>query len=109
MNSKKDTGVFQLENGCWGYRYRVNINDTFKESRRITDDFGKPFKTKASAIKAREQAIMNERINAAVSPQSKLIRKTVEQVYDEYKEFGRAGKAYATIKKQDSLTKIEYL
>ncbi|MCI9382265.1 MAG: hypothetical protein HFG88_14890, partial [Dorea sp.] len=34
---------------------------------------------------------------------SKTVRVTVQQVYDEYCEFGRAGKAYVTIKKQDSL------
>ena len=34
---------------------------------------------------------------------SKTVRVTVQQVYNEYCEFGRAGKAYATIVKQDSL------
>ena len=103
MNTKKDTGIFQLDNGCWGYRYKVKINDTFKESRRTIDELGKPFKTKASAIKARQQAIMNEKINATLPLQTKIPKKTVKEVYDEYCEYGRADKAYATIKKQDSL------
>ena len=42
-----------------------------------------------------------ERNSQFVSPE--MAHVTVQQVYDEYCEFGRAGKAYATIKKQDSL------
>ncbi len=103
MRNKKDIGVNQLDNGFWEYRYKVYINGNPKEKRRRTDDFGKPFKTRTSAIKAREQAIMNEKINATVSSQVKVTRKTVAEVYKEYCEFGRTGKAYATIKKQDSL------
>ena len=103
MNIKKDTGIFQLDNGYWGYRYKVKIEGVFKESRRTIDELGKPFKTKNSAIKARQQAIINEKINATVSPQTKIPKKTVKEVYEEYCEFGRAGKAYTTIKKQDSL------
>lgn len=103
MSDKKDTGVYQLDNGCWAYRYKINIDGTLKEKRRRTDELGKPFKTKASAIKARQQAIINEKVNATAPSQVKIKRKTVAEVYNEYCEFGRAGKAYATIKKQDSL------
>lgn len=102
MNKANDTGLFQLDNGYWGYRYVVKINNKSKESKRTMDEFGQPFKTKASARKARQQAIMNEKINAT-APQTKIIRKTVKEVYQEYCEYGRAEKAYATIKKQDSL------
>lgn len=49
-----------------------------------------------------KQAILNEKI-ALSNPKPKAIKKTVTQVYNEYCEFGRAGKAFATIKKQDSL------
>lgn len=103
MNTKKDTGIFQLDNGYWGYRYKVKIEGVLKESRRTIDELGKPFKTKNSAIKARQQAIINEKINATLPPQTKIPKKTVKEVYEEYCEFGRASKAYATIKKQDSL------
>ena len=103
MSDKNDTGVYQLDNGCWAYRYKINIDGTLKEKRRRTDELGKPFKTKASAIKARQQAIINEKVNATAPSQVKIKRKTVAEVYNEYCEFGRAGKAYATIKKQDSL------
>ncbi len=100
--SKNDTGVFQLDNGYWGYRYAIRIDGKSRESKKVKDEFGNPFKTKSSAAKARQQAIMNEKINAA-APQVKRPRKKVSEVYNEYCEFGRAGKAYSTIKKQDSL------
>ena len=85
-----------------GYRYAIRIDGKSRESKKVKDEFGNPFKTKSSAVKARQQAIMNEKINAA-APQLKRPRKKVSKVYDEYCEFGRAGKAYATIVKQDSL------
>lgn len=103
MSNKKDSGVFQLDNGYWGYRYKVKIEGILKESRRTIDELGNPYKTKTSAIKARQQAIMNEKITASLPPQTKIPKKTVKEVYEEYCTFGRTGKAYATIKKQDSL------
>ncbi len=39
----------------------------------------------------------------SLPPQKEAVRKTVEEVYTEYCEKGRSGKAYSTIKKQDSL------
>lgn len=101
--ANKETGVFQLDNGYWGYRYVVKIDGKPKESKKVRDELGNPFKTKSSAIKARQQAIINEKVNATAPSQVKIKRKTVAEVYNEYCEFGRAGKAYATIKKQDSL------
>lgn len=107
MSSKKtssteESGVFQLDNGYWGYRYVIKIDGQRKDARRTMDEFGKPFKTKAAAKRAREQAIVNEKV-AAAAPEPKTVKRTFSQVYKEYCEFGRAGKAYATIKKQDSL------
>lgn len=101
--ANKETGIFQLDNGYWGYRYVVKIDGKSKESKRVRDELGNPFKTKNAAIKARQQAIIKEKVEATTSPQDKIKRKMVEEVYNEYCEFGRAGKAYATIKKQDSL------
>ncbi|MCI7129908.1 hypothetical protein [Frisingicoccus sp.] len=28
MSDKKDTGVYQLDNGCWAYRYKINTDGT---------------------------------------------------------------------------------
>ena len=102
QNNADDTGIFQLDNGYWGYRYVIKVNGQRKDGRHTVDELGKPFKTKASAKRARKQAILNEKI-ALSNPKPKAVKKTVTQVYNEYCEFERAGKAYSTIKKQDSL------
>ena len=101
MPKINDTGVFQLENGYWGFRYVIVVNGQRVERRRNVDENGNPFKTKTSASKARQAMIEHERNHSA--SQNIILRKTVTEVYNEYCEFGRAGKAYATIKKQDSL------
>lgn len=87
----------------YSFRYAIKINGKLRENKKVQDEFGKPFKSKSSAIKAREKAIINEKINATLPPQPKIPTKTVKEVYEEYCEFGRTGKAYATIKKQNSL------
>ena len=101
MPKINDTGIYQLKNGYWGFRYVIVINGQRVERRRNVDENGNPFKTKTSASKARQAMIEHERNHSA--SQNKILRKTVTEVYNEYCEFGRAGKAYATIKKQDSL------
>lgn len=101
MPKINDTGIYQLKNGYWGFRYVIVVNGQRVERRRNVDENGNPFKTKTSASKARQAMIERERNHSA--SQNIILRKTVTEVYNEYCEFGRAGKAYATIKKQDSL------
>ena len=101
MPKINDTGIYQLKNGYWGFRYVIVVNGQRVERRRNVDENGNPFKTKTSASKARQAMIEHERNHSAF--QNIILRKTVTEVYNEYCEFGRAGKAYATIKKQDSL------
>lgn len=101
MPKINDTGIYQLKNGYWGFRYVIVVNGKRVERRRNVDENGNPFKTKTSASKARQAMIEHERNHSA--SQNIILRKTVTEVYNEYCEFGRAGKAYATIKKQDSL------
>ena len=101
MPKINDTGIYQLKNGYWGFRYVIVVNGQRVERRRNVDENGNPFKTKTSASKARQAMIEHERKHSA--SQNIILRKTVTEVYNEYCEFGRAGKAYATIKKQDSL------
>lgn len=96
-------GVYQLENGYWGYRYAIVINGKRKEAKKLKNESGNPFKTAKQAAKARETAIAQEKSKALLPPQKTIIRKTVTEVYQEYCEKGRSGKAYTTIKKQDSL------
>lgn len=101
MPKINDTGIYQLKNGYWGFRYVIVVNGQRVERRRNVDENGNPFKTKTYASKARQAMIEHERNHSA--SQNIILRKTVTEVYNEYCEFGRTGKAYATIKKQDSL------
>lgn len=103
MSKQEFAGVYQLDNGYWGYRYAIVINGKRKEKKKVRDEQGNPFKTEKQAFKARTTAIAREQAAATVPAKKKLERKTVQEVYQEYCEKGRSGKAYATIKKQDSL------
>ena len=103
MSETGFVGVYQLENGYWGYRYAIVINGKRKEANKLKNESGNPFKTAKQAAKARENAIAQEKSKALLPPQKTIIRKTVTEVYQEYCEKGRSGKAYTTIKKQDSL------
>lgn len=96
-------GVYQLKNGYWGYRYAIVVNGKRKEGKKTRDENGKPFKTEKQAFRARELTIAKEK--AQKKTKKKIIRKTVKEVFEEYCENGRNGKAYTTIKKQDSLWK----
>lgn len=103
MSKEQSAGIFQLENGYWGYRFIVTVDGKRKAQKRVKDEMGKPYKTEKQAIKAREKAITMEKTRMLLPPQKKIVRKTVEDVYKEYCEKGRSEKAYATKKKQDSL------
>lgn len=105
MSGQQTTGVYQLDNGYWGYRFILTINGKKKAQKRVKDESGNPYKTKKQAAKARELAIAQERAKALLPPEKKIIRKTMTEIYQEYCENGRSGKAYTTIKKQDSLWK----
>ena len=56
--ARTSSGVYQLPNGYWGFRYAYWINGKQKDIKRTTDKNGNPFKTKAAAIKAREVAMI---------------------------------------------------
>lgn len=100
---KSETGVYQLNNGYWAYRFIIKINGENKIQRRSKGLDGQPFKTQKQAARARSKAIEDEQIKAKL-PQKKEMRKTtVQEIFKEYCEKGRNGKAFSTIKKQDSL------
>ena len=109
MSEQKSKSVFQLRNGNWGYRFVVSVGGKCKTQRKTSDECGMPFKTETQARKAREKSIKKakEELIVAATPAALsnkvLVRRTIEQVYNEYCEKGRSGKAYATKKKQDSL------
>lgn len=99
----KEKGVYQLDNGCWAYRFIIHINGEKKNQRRTKDEKGNPFKTQKSALKARQNAIKQLELEAMLPPKKEIERKRVREVYEEYCETGRSAKAYATIRKQEAL------
>lgn len=103
MAEQQATGVYQLNNGYWGYRFVITVNGKKKAQKRVKDEQGNPYKTQKQAMKARSIALAQEQVKNQLPPQKKIIRQTVAEVYQEYCEKGRSGKAYTTIKKQDSL------
>ena len=102
---KTTTGVYQLNNGNWAYRFVLTTDGKRKEYKRVKDDKGNPFKTERQAAIARELAIRAAHVQRMQPVSKQIERKTVIEVYKEYCEVGRKGKAYTTIKKQDSLWK----
>ena len=114
---KSEAGIFQLENGNWGFRFRVLIDGKKIDRKRINGIDGLPFPTKESAIDARVQAIKlekemqaakkreEERISSVLAAAS-LSQKTFGDIFEEYCEKGRGDRAFGTIRKQDSVWKI---
>ena len=101
--ARTSSGVYQLPNGMWGFRYAYWINGKQKDIKRTKDENGNPFKTKTAAIKAREAAIIQVQAEMLQTPKPIRKRMTVAEAYAEYCETGRCGKAYGTTRKQDSL------
>ena len=99
--TRTSSGVYQLSNGTWGFRYAFWIDGKQKDIKRTTDENGNPFKTERAAIKAREVAMIKAHTERTQKTTKK--RMTVAEVYAEYCEIGRCGKAYGTLRKQDSL------
>jgi integrase len=105
MKKTTSAGVFQLPNGTWGFRYAYWIDGKQKDIKRTKDENGNPFKTEKAAIKAREAAIIRVQSELSQPKKSPKKRATVAEVFAEYCENGRCGKAYGTTRKQDSLWK----
>lgn len=101
MANKKDTGVFQQENGIWAYRFCIMIDGKRVSRRKCRDLNGNKLKTRKQAVKAREEAILAAHLE--VKQKKKISRRTVQEVYEEYCEKGRADRKYQTMRKQDSL------
>lgn len=104
MANNGNVGVFQLENGNWGYRYAIIVGGKTRTKKKVRDDSGNPFKTEKQAVKARNTAIAKEQMD--VKRKKPIQRKTFAAIFAEYCEKGRKGKAYATIRKQESLWNV---
>ena len=57
MRAEAAKGVFQLQNGMWGFRYAYMLNGKQKDLKRTKEEFGNPFKTERAAARARDAAI----------------------------------------------------
>lgn len=101
MAKQKETGVYQMPNGMWAYRFAIVVNGKTISRKKTTDEFGNKLAKKRDAIKARVHAI--EAIQSGYNKPIATTRKTIEEIFDEYCEKGRLGKAYGTIRKQDSI------
>ena len=101
MAGKCENGVFQQENGVWGYRFSILIDGRRISRKKTTDENGKPLKTQKQALKAREVAIKNAHLE--MKRKQAVSRRTFKEVFEEYCENGRKDRKYQTIRKQDSL------
>ncbi|MBO5918334.1 MAG: hypothetical protein J6Q14_06170, partial [Oscillospiraceae bacterium] len=91
MSKPNDTGVYQLANKNWAFRYTITANGRKKDVRKAKDEFGNSLKTKTEAIRARNKALEQEREGKKPVPK---VRKTVKEVYAEYCDNGRTDRAY---------------
>lgn len=101
-SKKTYPGVFQTKDGTFGYRFIVTVNGHQKTRKKIKDENGNPFKTKIQAANARTLDIEKTKSGVIDKPTT-YPRVTVNQVYNDYLKNGTSGKAYATLKKQESL------
>ena len=99
--SKKDVGVFQMQNGNWAYRFKMMVDGKEINRRKSTDANGEKLSCKSDAIKAREAAMVAARTER--KRQIKISRRTVAEVFEEFRKNGRKDRAYKTAVKQDSL------
>lgn len=100
MSNNNAAGVYQLPNRKWAYRFTKTVDGKRINRKNSKDEFGNPLKTKNEAIRARQVAELKFEASLHEKPKHRI---TVQEVFEEYCEQGRSGKAYATIKKQDSL------
>lgn len=103
MSNRNDAGVYQKSNGFWEYRFTIVVDGKKISKKKSTDEFGNKLRLKSEAVRAREAAIFKARTEK--ERERKIERKKVKEVFQEYCEKGRNGKAYNTILKQDSLWK----
>lgn len=106
MAKSNDSAVYQLKNGLWGFKFCTSVNGKRISKRGRTDLDGNPLITKADALKARKKAIKMVQLESLLPPKKpEPIKKTMREVFTEYREKGCSDRAYATIRKQDSIWK----
>ena len=103
---KTNVGVFKLKNGNWAYRFKMIVDGKEISKRKSTDENGNKLNNKSEAVKARETAMALARTER--KRQIKISRRTMLEVFTEYRAKGCTGKAYRTLLKQDSLWKNHF-
>lgn len=53
-----ETGVYQLDNGYWAYRFIIKVNGENKIQRRTKGSDGLPFKNQKQAATSRKSIIL---------------------------------------------------
>ena len=91
MSKTNNSGVYQLENGNWGYRFTLTENGHRRDIRRIKDNDGNVFTSKTAATRARSLALADY-LDGQKKKQIK--RKTVREIYQECREKGSSSKKY---------------
>ena len=100
MAKQSNTGIYQLPNGNWAYRFTQTVNGKRHNHKSVKDENGEPMRSQKAAIRARQLAITAAEARKNEKPRRRV---TFAEVYQEYCDKGRSGKAYTTIRKQDSL------
>mgnify|MGYP002513530452 CR=1 FL=1 len=100
MAQTQNLGIYQLPNGNWGYRFTRTVDGKRVNRKGSKDEAGNPLKTERAALQAKAIAEMRFEAEQHQKPKRRM---TFGEVYAEYCEQGRSGKAYTTIRKQDSL------
>lgn len=101
MAKSNDVGVYQLDNGMWGFRFVMVVDGKRISQRKSTDEQGNKLTTKNQAIKARQTAMVQARTERV--QKQKIARRKFKEVYAEFCEKGRSDRAYQTKRKQDSI------
>ncbi|WP_036607059.1 tyrosine-type recombinase/integrase [Oribacterium sp. P6A1] len=102
MSEHFNLGVYQLDNGNWAWRFTKTVNDKRVNRKGTKDIEGNPLRSQKAAIRARERAMLDFEAQLNTKPN---IRMTLSDVFKEYSEHSMKGKAYSTIRKQNSLWK----
>ncbi len=92
MAKANDVGVYQLDNGMWGFRFVMVVDGKQISQRRTTDELGNKLKIKNQAIKARQTAMVQARTGR--KKKQEIPRRTVKEVFDEFCASGRKDRAY---------------
>ena len=80
--SKNDSGVRQLKNGFWAYRFSISVSGRAINQRGSTDLDGNILRTKQEAIRARKKAIKLAQLAPLLPPtKPEPVKKTMRDVF----------------------------